>query len=90
MPASKLNYIVVYNNHSQVYGSSSEKIAIESAPPEGLSEADKHIFFITFEPDTQNICVHKVDPNNIDNIESKSNKRKKKDSEQEDKSKEKS
>jgi len=81
MPASKLNYIIVYDNHSQVYGSSSDKIAIESAPPEGLSEKDKHIFFITYEPDTKNICVHKVDPNNMDVIESKSNKRKKKDSE---------
>jgi hypothetical protein len=81
MPASKLNYIVVYDNHSQVYGSSSEKIAVESLPPEGLSEKDKHIFFITFEPDTKNISVHKIDPNNIDTIENKSNKRKKKDSE---------
>lgn len=81
MPASKLNYIIVYNNHSQVYGSSSDKIAIESPPPEGLSQDDKHIFFITFEPDGKNIVVHKVDPNNRDIIESKSNKRKKKDSE---------
>jgi hypothetical protein len=84
MPASKLNYIVVYDNHSQVYGSSSDKIAIESAPPDGLSEKDKHIFFITFEPDTKNICIHKVDPNNREEIDNKSNKRKKKDSEQKD------
>lgn len=81
MPASKLNYIVVYDNHSQVYGSSSDKIAIESPPPEGLSEEDKHIFFITFEPDTKNICVHKIDPSNRDIIDNKSNKRKKKDNE---------
>jgi hypothetical protein len=81
MPASKLNYIIVYDNHSQVYGSSSDKIAIESASPEGLSEKDKHIFFITYEPDTKNICVHKIDPSNMDAIEGKSNKRKKKDSE---------
>lgn len=81
MPASKLNYIIVYDNHSQVYGSSSDKIAMESPPPEGLSQEDKHIFFITFEPDNKNICVHKIDSNNIDNIENKSNKRKKKNSE---------
>jgi len=81
MPASKLNYIIVYDNHSQVYGSSSDKIAIESPPPEGVSEKDKHIFFITYEPDTQNVCVHKLDPKNMDAIENKSNKRKKKDSE---------
>ncbi len=60
MPASKLNYIVVYNNHSQVYGSSSKKIALETQPPEGLSKEDKNIFFVTFEPDTENICIHKI------------------------------
>jgi hypothetical protein len=61
MPASKLNYIVVYNNHSQVYGSSAKKIAIDSPPPEGLSQDDKHIFFITMDPDSGNISLHKVE-----------------------------
>lgn len=60
MPASKLNYMVVYKNHSQVYGCSSKKIAIETQPPEGLSEEDKNVFFVTFEPDTDNICLHKI------------------------------
>lgn len=60
MPASKLNYLVVYNNHTQVYGCSSQKIAIESPPPEGSSIDDKNIFFITFEPDSQNISLHKL------------------------------
>lgn len=60
MPASKLNYLVVYKNHSQVYGSSSKKIAEDSPPPEGLTEQDKNIFFVTFEPDTDNICLYKV------------------------------
>jgi hypothetical protein len=59
MPASKLNYIVVYNNHSQVYGCSNPKIALESSPPEGLTEEDKNIFFVTFEPDSNNICLYK-------------------------------
>lgn len=80
MPASKLNYIIVYDNHSQVYGSSSEKIAIESPPPEGLSEKDKNIFFINYEPDTKNICVYKVDPQDI-TIQNKENKKKEKNSE---------
>lgn len=83
MPASKLNYLVVYNNHSQVYGCSSKKIAVESPPPEGYSELDKQILFITMEPDTGNLCVYPVD-NLIE--EPAPNKRKKKDSnEQEDK-----
>jgi hypothetical protein len=61
MAASKLNYLVVYKNHSQVYGCSSKKIAIESPPPEGYAEEDKNILFVTFEPDTDNLCVYKVD-----------------------------
>jgi len=60
MPASKLNYIVVYEDHSQVYGCSSKKIADESPPPEGVDISKKNIFFITFEPDTNNICLHKI------------------------------
>jgi hypothetical protein len=61
MPASKLNYIVVYKNHSQVYGCSSKKIAVESAPPEGFTEEDKQILFINMEPDTNDLCVYPVE-----------------------------
>lgn len=60
MPASKLNYLVVYENHSQVYGTATKKIAVESPLPEGISPDNKHIFFVTFEPDTNNICLTKV------------------------------
>ena len=60
MPASKLNYLVVYDNHSQVYGCSSKKVADDSPVPDGLTEDDKNVFFITFEPDTKNICLHKI------------------------------
>ena len=60
MPAAKLNYLVVYKNHSQVYGSSSKKIALDSPPPEGYYLEDKNIFFVTFEPDTDNLAIHRV------------------------------
>jgi len=60
VPAAKLNYILVYKDHSQVYGCSSKKIAIESPPPDGYSVDDKNVFFITFEPDTDSISIHKV------------------------------
>lgn len=60
MPAAKLNYILVYKEHSQIYGCSSKKIAMESPPPEGYSVNDKNVFFITFEPDTDSISIHKV------------------------------
>jgi len=65
MPASKLNYLVIYKNHSQVYGSSSKKIAVETQPPEGLSKEDKNIFFVTFEPDTDSISLHKIEEEDV-------------------------
>jgi len=78
MPASKLNYIVVYKNHSQVYGCSSRKIAIESPPPEGYSEDDKKILFVSFEPDTDNLCAYLVSKEDIaeEEIEIKKTKKK--------------
>ncbi len=76
MPASKLNYLVVYKNHSQVYGCSSKKIAVESPPPEGYSEKDKQILFVSMEPDTDNLCVYPVD--NLLEEEKIEKKRKKK------------
>lgn len=83
MPASKLNYIVVYKNHSQVYGCSSKKIAIESPPPEGYSEDDKKILFVSFEPDTDNLCAYLVSKEDIaeEEIEIKKTKKKVKSSE---------
>lgn len=77
MAASKVNYIVVYKNHSQVYGSSSKAIALESAPPEGCSLEDKRVLFITFEPDTDKLCVYKVDDQEVLNAEIKAKKEKK-------------
>jgi hypothetical protein len=83
MPASKLNYIVVYKNHSQVYGCSSKKIAIESPPPEGYSENDKKILFVSFEPDTDNLCAYVVSKEDIieKEIEVKKSKKKTEDNE---------
>lgn len=79
MAASKVNYIVTYTGHSQVYGCSSKKIALESPPPEGYSLSDKKILFITFEPDTNNLCVYKVDDEEVMGADIKEKKEKKKD-----------
>lgn len=81
MAASKVNYIVIYKGHSQVYGCSSKKIALESPPPDGYSLSDKRILFTTFEPDTNNLCVYKVDEEEVMNADIKEKKEKKKDSE---------
>lgn len=77
MAASKVNYIVLYKGHSQVYGCSSKKIALESPPPEGFSIKDKKILFITFEPDTDNLSVYEVPKEEILNAELKDKKEKK-------------
>lgn len=69
MPASKLNYLVIYKNHSQVYGCSSKKIALDSPPPEGSTIDDKNIYFVTFEPDSDNICLYKVNNQEEENVE---------------------
>ena len=74
MAASKVNYIVLYKGHSQVYGCSSKKIALESPPPEGFLIADKRILFTTFEPDTNNLSVYEIPENEILNAELKEKK----------------
>lgn len=81
MAASKVNYVVMYNGHSQVYGCSSKKIALESPPPDGYSLSDKKILFITFEPDTNNLCVYEVSQEEVLAAEIKAKKEKKKDNE---------
>jgi len=60
MAAGKLNYLVLYKNSSQVYGSASKKIALESAPPEGCKLEDKRILFVTYEPDKEEISVYQM------------------------------
>jgi len=77
MAASKLNYIVIYDGHSQVYGCSSKKIALESPPPEGYSLKDKKILFLTFEPDTNNLCVYQIEDEEVMTAEVKAKKEKK-------------
>lgn len=77
MPASKLNYLVVYKNHSQVYGCSSKKIAVESPPPDGYTEDDKQILFIAMQPDSNDLCVYPVD-NSLEEKTTTNNKGKKK------------
>jgi hypothetical protein len=74
MAAGKLNYIVVYNGLSQVFGCASKKIALESAPPEGYSLKDKKILFITFEPDSENLCVYEVPEEEVQTAEIKKKK----------------
>ena len=74
MAAGKLNYIVTYQGLSQVFGCASKKIALESPPPEGYSLDQKKILFITFEPDTDSLCVYEVPKEEIISAEIKKKK----------------
>lgn len=60
MAASRCNYIVIFKNESQVYGSASKEVALKSPPPEGTPPEDKRIFFITYQPDTESLSVHRL------------------------------
>lgn len=74
MAAGKLNYVVVYKGVSQVYGCASKKIALESAPPEGVSLKNKKVLFITFEPDSEQLCVYQVPDEEVQLAEIKKKK----------------
>lgn len=74
MAAGKLNYVVVYDGLSQVFGCASKKIALESAPPEGYSLDQKKILFITFEPDQKSLCVYEVPKEEVMSAEIKKKK----------------
>jgi len=74
MAAGKLNYIVLYKNSSQVFGSASKKIALESAPPEGCSLEDKRVLFVTYEPDNESLSVYQVPQDEVLNAELKEKK----------------
>lgn len=81
MPANKLNYLVVYIGESQVYGSGSKQIALETAPPSGMSLEDKRILFVTYEPDNEVLSVHPLPQEEVMNAEIKQPKKKEKDAE---------
>jgi predicted GTPase len=60
MPANKMNFIVLYEGHSQIYGAGSEEIALASPPPKSCEIEQKHVFFITHEPDSDNLAVYEI------------------------------
>lgn len=79
MPASRVNYIVLYKNESQVFGAASKEVALETPPPSGVPLEDKRILFITYQPDNEILSVHQVPQEEIMNAEIKEKKTRKKD-----------
>lgn len=66
MAASSCNYLVIYDGISQVYSAASEATALSSLPPKGTSTEDKHVLFITYEPDGEKLAVYEVDKKEVD------------------------
>lgn len=71
MPAVKTNYLVVYEGHSQVYGTASESIALSTEPPFDIPLEKKHILFVTFDPDKNEILVSELPREQVLNAEIK-------------------
>lgn len=60
MPATKANYIVTYEGHSQVYATAKKDTALSSPPPPGCDLDGKTVFFIAYEPDNEQLAVYKI------------------------------
>lgn len=60
MPATKINYIVIYDGNSQVFGTAKKETAFSSPPPPGCDIDGKRIFFIAMEPDNEVLAVYQV------------------------------
>lgn len=69
MPAQKANYLVLYTTDSQVYATATEKIALESPPPPGVPLEEKRVFFVTYQPDTESLVVHKLPDEKVQTAE---------------------
>lgn len=69
MPATKVNYIVTYEGHSQVYAAGKKEIALSSPPPPGCDLNGKRIFFIAMEPDAEVLSVYQVPKEEVMNAE---------------------
>lgn len=60
MPANRLNYIVLFEDTSQVYGSSSREVAMKSDPIDGYEIEDKQVFYITHDPDSNDLIIKRI------------------------------
>lgn len=80
MPANKLDYLVAYKNSSQVFGCRDKDVAISTPPPPGNTPEDKRVWFISHEPDSDNIVLRRVPQEIVEkHTEERKTKKKKED-----------
>lgn len=65
MPAAKCNYLVIYKDSSQVYSSANLVTALKTPLPVKSKLEDRRILFITFTPDSEELCVVPLDEEQI-------------------------
>jgi len=61
----------LYVGESQVFGTATKQIALETPPPEGIPIENKRILFVTFEPDNEMLTVHPLPQDEVVNAELK-------------------
>lgn len=57
MAAAKANYVICYKQSAQVYSATNLSTAIKSPIPKGCNINDRQILFVSFLPDTFELCV---------------------------------
>ena len=60
MAAAKSNYIICYRQSAQVYSSASLETALKTPLPKGCKPEDKKIMFMSFLPDSGELCVYEL------------------------------
>ena len=69
MAASKVNYLIIYKNDAQVYGSASKDIAMNTPPPEGFTIDDKQVYFVSVEPDNEQLVWRRIPHEDVVNAD---------------------
>lgn len=80
MPANRINYLVLYVGDSQLYGTATKQIALETPPPDDIPLENKRVLFVSFEPDNETLTVHPLSREEVMNAELKVPTKKKKES----------
>jgi len=57
MPAAKTNYIICYEQSAQVYSATNLTTALKTPVPKGCTLDGRKILFVSFLPDTKELCV---------------------------------
>lgn len=76
MPASKVNYLILYEHDPQVYGCARKDIALSTPPPDGFDISEKMVYFITVEPDNGELVWRRIPQEEVESAELKLKKEK--------------